>query len=500
MPRLAELPEFGGTPGSVEGRQNIAQFAWYGLEGGLHNVDGFTIYPRMNDPYGNDAIGAFTGHFGANVVISLIDVWVMQQTPRKVAPALWCPWLPIDLDPIPEMYLHALEGAYLPLTYSKWGHKMLTDAGFENVYIPHGIEPNVYHVIPDREAVRKFKAWLTKTEEPVHLSAIVAANKGFPTRKWFEGQLEAFGRFVRANPDLNAMLYVHSLPTQHHGGVDFGKLVADNRLDGRVIFPHPVMYQLGYPAEHLAYIYNAADVLLSASKSEGFGIPIIEAQACGTPVVVTDFSAMPELVRWGHKVEVERMELHASHSHHAIPSVEDMADKMQRLYEAWSICGGDWPMEKRIATQNAIRSEYSWDVIVEKHWKPLVARLADEAPPLTGTPFYMNGAPPQPGPIQDSVNAFVDAVNEGLAAEEPKVITDADGMTIAVNLPPNEKPRPQRRVAPLVKPEVEFDEVLARNAAEVKSMFDIGFDSKALPEPVHVNGLDAVPSNEEAGL
>lgn len=406
LTRLAELPEFGG-------RENIANFAWYGLEGGCHNVDGFMVYPRFDDPYGNDVLAAHSVHFGANVVISLIDVWVLQEPAKRVYPALFCPWLPIDHDPVPDPFLRALEGAHLPLTYAKWGHEMLTKAGVENVYIPHGIEPSVYRVIEDREEVRKFKRWLTKSEES-HLTVMVSANKGFPSRKFFEGQLEAFRDFAQDKPE--AKLYVHSLPTAVHGGVDFNILVRLLGLEGRVIFPQPYLYRLGYPPEHLALIYNAADAFLGASMSEGFGIPIVEAQACGTPVIVTNFSAMPELVRWGYAAQVEHRVLTGMHSYQAWPDVADITDKLNRLYEAWLINGGDWPLAQRLKTQNAIHAEYSWDIIVRDHWSPLMARLADEAPPLL--PRF--GGVELAQPLQDDVASFVETVNQGVAQEQPR--------------------------------------------------------------------------------
>lgn len=423
--RLAELPEFGGEPGSLQGRQNIAQFAWYGLQGGMHDVDGFRVYPSFDDPYGNDVIGSHTGHFGANVVSSLIDVWVMRHTAKNIAPALWLPWLPIDHDPVPQQFLDSLAGAYLPLTYSKWGHKMLTDAGVENVYIPHGVEPSIYQVIPNRDEVRKFKKWLVG-DETCHLSVMVAANKGFPDRKWFQGQLEAWRDFAADKP--NARLYVHSLPTPIHGGVDFERLADDLGLHGRIFFPHPYLYRLGYPPEHLALVYNAADVLLSVSMSEGFGIPIIEAGACGCPVVVTDFSAMPELVRWGYKVDVLDRVMTGMHSYQAWPSKRDMVEKLNRLYEFWDMAGGEWPLHKRLSTSAAIHAEYDWDKIVETQWQPLIARLAEEAPPLDAR-FQAQGVD-LPQPLQTDAQDFINAVNEELAKERPK-----------------------RRVAPLVTPE-----------------------------------------------
>lgn len=47
--------------------------------------------------------------------------------------------------------------------------------------------------------------------------------------------------------------------------------------------------------KELAHIYNAAKVFVYPSYFEGFGIPVLEAQACGTPVITSDKSSLPEV-------------------------------------------------------------------------------------------------------------------------------------------------------------------------------------------------------------
>lgn len=61
-------------------------------------------------------------------------------------------------------------------------------------------------------------------------------------------------------------------------------------LNGRVIFT-------GYiPDEELAYLYNAAALLVFPSLEEGFGLPAIEAMACGTPVAASRTGSLPEIL------------------------------------------------------------------------------------------------------------------------------------------------------------------------------------------------------------
>jgi glycosyltransferase involved in cell wall biosynthesis len=53
---------------------------------------------------------------------------------------------------------------------------------------------------------------------------------------------------------------------------------------------------LGYvPDEALPALYSAASLFVFPSLYEGFGLPVLEAMACGTPVVCSNLSSLPEV-------------------------------------------------------------------------------------------------------------------------------------------------------------------------------------------------------------
>ncbi|MEG1544049.1 MAG: glycosyltransferase family 1 protein, partial [Tannerellaceae bacterium] len=69
-------------------------------------------------------------------------------------------------------------------------------------------------------------------------------------------------------------------------------ILAENQINGmkdKLVCP-------GYiSGEDLPYLYNGAFAFICASLREGFGIPILESMACGTPVITSNLSSMPEV-------------------------------------------------------------------------------------------------------------------------------------------------------------------------------------------------------------
>ena len=65
--------------------------------------------------------------------------------------------------------------------------------------------------------------------------------------------------------------------------------IRDLDLEGRLVFP-------GYiPQDDLPAVYSRATAFIYPSLYEGFGLPVLEAMACGTPVITSNVSSMPEV-------------------------------------------------------------------------------------------------------------------------------------------------------------------------------------------------------------
>ncbi len=352
----------------------VGLHAWYGLEGGMMELAqgmamGGTelsapvpVYPRAFDTYGNDIAQAHYHHFNADVIVSLIDVWVLREFGKKQM--RWIPYMPIDMDPVPAPVLAALDGAYRVVTYARWGQKLLDGAGIPNICIPHGVDTKQFAPMDPLEARRKMGFGADD-----FVIGMVAANKGHPSRKAFPENLQAVALFKARHPKVKLRLYLHTLEGTQSGGIDVSALLNDLGFQKEEVrFCNQYSYMLGLSEEYMATAYNAMDVLLAATMSEGFGIPIVEAQACGTPVITTNFSSMPELTFGGYLVDVAQRFWTGLNSWIAVPSVESIAGGLE-----WAYAHRNSATLAEKARAGAL--DYDWDRVVELGWKPFLEEI-----------------------------------------------------------------------------------------------------------------------------
>lgn len=274
--------------------------AFYGREGApAINNDGIPELPRLSGAYGNDVIEAHMQYSRAELVVSLIDPFVLN--PEIWGDLPWCAWVPVDSSPPAPENLASIRHAKHVWSMSMFGQGQLSAAGIESTYVPHGINTEVYKPIDRIKARETLSRQLSTDLSEKFIVMTVAANKGTPSRKNFAGMLRAFALFAGDHPD--AIFYIHSDENGVWGGEKLGNLATAYGIRDKVFFAPEYHLLLGmYPSSALNEIYNAADVFMLLSYGEGFGIPIVEAQAAGCPVIVTDGTAMRELSSAGWRV------------------------------------------------------------------------------------------------------------------------------------------------------------------------------------------------------
>lgn len=272
-------------------------------------------------------------------------------------------WAPFHYDPpAPGMieWLHRARPRLVALT--EFGRSRFAEADLDSVVVPHGIDLTIFR--PPAPAERADRRAALGLPEDAFVVSIVGVNGDWSAnRKNFPEMILAAAEFCRAQSD--AFLYLH---TDHdarlHGGIDLAPVFhAAGFPPGRVAVTDRERYRLGLDPHEVAAIYQASDVLLATSAGEGFGIPVIEAQACGVPVVVSDFTCQPELVGSGRVVGGQRRWYPPARSWLFTPSIAEIVDALTELHR---IAGGSDDVAREFATAYDIDD-------VARRWVDLLA-------------------------------------------------------------------------------------------------------------------------------
>lgn len=342
----------------------VAISAYYGLEGGVLNLGGMPILPRFLDLYGREVMGAHYTYWRSDLLISNMDVWVTEpkSLPRSYH---WAPWFPVDSEPLSDLIAARLRLATLPLVYSKWGLEIVREAGFEGRYVPFGVEVDVFKPSSKKEARRS-----VGLPEDAFVIGMVAANVGVPSRKAFQEQMDAFALLHKKHPD--SLLYLHTLKAEEgeRGGMALESYAKHLGIEEAVVFSDQFLTMLGFTEGQMATLYNSFDVLSQVTMGEGFGIPLIEAQACGTPVIAGDWTAMSELVFGGWKVPKEQADRWwlPLHAYYYRPRVE-------AIYQAYETAYASGELEELGERARRGSLELEADKVMREHWVPVLDEL-----------------------------------------------------------------------------------------------------------------------------
>lgn len=335
--------------------------AFYGLQGATLNLGGIKVLPSINHPYGEDTLIANYYAEKPDFYIALIDSWVYKPDVIRQIPLYI--WAPIDHEPVPPPIATNLEHYKGVWAMSRHGEIQMRHCGVAPDYVPHGIDTDIFKPT-DRTKARQ-ELGIADNE---FFIVSVAANKGYPDRKNFRAMIKGFSHL--ASEYDNVKMYIHAVPTEQHTGLNLEEIARTWDVSSKVSFPDVYRYLMGaYTQQWQNKLYNAADVFLLPSCGEGFGIPIVEAQAAGCPVIVTDFTAQRELVGAGYKIPI------------TIDDIENtLLGSMQarvpgsKVYKALKLAL-DWKNDKGLREQAVnFAQAYDYRHVYKEYLKPAILK------------------------------------------------------------------------------------------------------------------------------
>lgn len=351
-----------------------------GLGGQPIKWDGYTLLPGGMLEFSPDTVVPHALTVGADLVIPIMDFYklapaatqwkqavdatnikmaafvIADCTAENGGPSM------LDQQTIPMFGPH-------PVAVSQFGMERLKALGYGTdeypcSYLPHCVDTSIYKPQGNRAELRK------ELGTPGDFVIGICAANSDGLRKNFQGQLAAFRQFSKHHKDAYLALYTVADSPR---GLPLAQMAADLGIADRVVFMPTYEQVAGMISEEMtAAWYGSIDILSLCSYAEGFGVPLIEAQACGTPVVATRGSAMSELA--GPAGWLADSGPFWNPTHRAWwrqPDTDSILDQWEDVYQH----GGPSDNERAFAVNFA--SDYSVEVVRDMHWAPFMKRMAE---------------------------------------------------------------------------------------------------------------------------
>lgn len=205
----------------------------------------------------------------------------------------------------------------------------------------------------------------------------VGQNHG--VRKRIERLIEAYANLIVKDQELriNTELHLHTIPfptSPFVSGINLLKIISrlSNKLgmniEENITFSYGNFRSSSFSEETLNQLYNIADVNVSASSGEGWGLPILEGMATGLPMIGPNCSSFTELINAPDRGYLSKVDyqLLPNMSERALVDINSLSEYMKHYYYLSK-------MEKDRMSRNCIQfaKQYTWDKVIPE-WNQLI--------------------------------------------------------------------------------------------------------------------------------
>jgi len=336
--------------------------------------------------------------FKPDVVFDVRDYWMNSyQQFSPLRPFFhWVLMPTVDSEPQQEEWIDTFLHADAVFTYSDFGRDTIAKQSNNKInYIDTtspGVDLQTFVPAADRKGLRKAFG----LSEDLFIVGSVMRNQ---KRKLIPDLFYAIKKLLEKceqtnNHELGKNLYLYLHTSYPDAGWDIPQLLKEYKIGNRVLFTYsckscghfyPSLFQHpvavctrcgqkscsmpnvsnGISSQNLAAVMNLFDIYVQYAICEGFGMPQVEASACGVPIASIDYSAMSDVVRKvnGYPIKVgqyfKELETRAIR---VFPDNENLIHILESFYKMPE------PLkeQKRFETRKLTEKHYNWDDIAKK--------------------------------------------------------------------------------------------------------------------------------------
>lgn len=384
---------------------------------------------RTDNQFGRWRFEKILFDFKPDVVIDIRDYWMSYY--QSISPLRnffhWILMPTVDSEPQQEQWIDTFISADAIFTYSDWGADVLLKQSNNKINyidtVSPGVDLNIFNIKSNPEQIKQ-NFGLPK--DSIIIGSVMRNQKRKLIPELFFAFRELLDSLERNNNDIGKKIYLYLHTSYPDAGWDIPELLKQTRLANRVFFTytcpscehilsstfsHPFRtcpscgtYGLRFPSvthgisqEALANIYNMFDLYVQYAICEGFGMPQVEAAACGVPIITVNYSAMCDIVKKLGAYSVEPKTYFKELETKAIRTYPDNKQLINHILSHIQLSKTE-KQNKRQTTRALAEQYYNWDDIALK-WEKYLDTLSD-----SGFRANWDNPPKYLEPVQDIEN------------------------------------------------------------------------------------------------
>ena len=340
--------------------------------------------------------------FKPDIVMDIRDVWMQEFEERSPFRKYyrWAIMPTVDSAPVPDQWIATYRNADVVYAYSEFGAKTIQAQAPHSINLQGVASPGAdladFKVDIDKASIRK---QLGVPEDAIIVGTVMRNQE----RKLYPDLMKAFRMFLeQASPEIAKRTYLYAHTSYPDVGWDIPKYLKEYDLINKTFFTYccdkcrsifssfyqdartfcPVCFERtaimpsvvsGVSRQALGMIMSTFDIYVQYAVCEGFGMPLVEAAACGCPIMAVNYSAMEDIIRHLNGIPINPVGMFRdarTTQERALPDNQDFVNKLIRFLKT--------PEEYKRAESKRIRKatekHYCWDHTA-KIWESCFDRM-----------------------------------------------------------------------------------------------------------------------------
>ena len=347
------------------------------------------IYDTTADaPFGRWRFERVCLDFKPDFVIDVRDPWMIKAVVNSQLRDFFHLVLMPTVDSAPQKpeFIYDFESADGILVYTEYGKRVLEEQS-EKIKVfssaPPGVDINQFRPLNKDKCREHFGL-----DKEMIIFGTIMRNQ---MRKLYPDLFEAFKKYLdlcyeNGNAEIAKRSYLHIHCGYPDSGWDIPQFIRDIGISNNVLMTqvcskckNPTMglfsnfpickcgSMCGFPSTsmatsdaNLARIINTYDAYIQYSVCEGFGMPQVEAAACGIPVMTPNYSAMEDILNYSKGIEIPIKTMFWDNGTHAKRLIPDNEVFAKNLYD-FALLPQSAKRHLGISSRIATEKHWNWD-------------------------------------------------------------------------------------------------------------------------------------------